>query len=46
MRTITENVPGGDLVGKAVSDLQKTFDTFTSLIPQSSSSTDGDASDD
>lgn len=35
VRTITENVPGGDLVGKAVSDLQKTFDTFTSLIPQS-----------
>ena len=35
VRVIREQVPGGDLVGKAVADLQKTFDAFTSLLPQS-----------
>jgi hypothetical protein len=34
VRTITENVPGGGLVDKAVSDLQKTLGVFTSMIPQ------------
>ncbi|NNE95640.1 MAG: hypothetical protein HKN24_06390 [Acidimicrobiales bacterium] len=34
MRVIREQVPGGDLVGKAVADLQKTVDAFTSLLPQ------------
>jgi phage-related protein len=41
MRTITENVTGGDLVGKAVSDLQKTFDAFAALIPQQSDGSAG-----
>lgn len=37
MRVIHEQVPGGDLVGKAVTDLQKTVDAFTSLLPRPSS---------
>lgn len=34
MRTIAENVPGGEVVSRTVSELRKTLDTFTSLIPQ------------
>jgi prefoldin subunit 5 len=37
MRTIREQMPAGDLMGKAVSDLQKTVDAFTSLLPRSRS---------
>ena len=35
MSEIQQQVPGGKLVGQAVDELQKTIDTFTSLIPRS-----------
>ncbi len=34
LRAINEQVPSGHLMGKAVADLQKTFDAFTSLLPR------------
>ncbi len=37
MRAIREQIPAGDLMGKAVADLQKTVDAFTSLLPRPSS---------
>ena len=46
VRTITEHVPGGEIVGRAVSDLQKTLGVFTSLIPQPADDTKKDGSDD
>ena len=42
VRTITENVPGGGLVDKAVTDLQKTLGAFTSLLPQPPDEPDSD----
>lgn len=34
LRAIQEQVPAGDLMGKAVADLKKTVDAFTSLLPK------------
>ena len=36
IRVIREHVPGGEMMGKAVADLQKTFDAFSSLLPRPS----------
>ncbi len=37
LRAIREQMPAGELMGKAVADLQKTVDAFTSLLPRPSS---------
>lgn len=34
MRSMREQMPGGDLMNKAVDDLQRTFDAFTSMLPK------------
>ena len=34
LRAINEQVPGGHVMGKAVADLQKTFEAFSSLLPR------------
>ncbi len=36
LRAMHQQLPSDHLMGKAVADLQKTFDAFTSLLPRSS----------
>ena len=40
MRSVREQMPGGDLMNQAVEDLQRTFDAFTSMIPKPPRRTD------